>query len=41
MVRGNCSVTVGYRITSKQLETALLEAMAEVEGTPKDPKPHI
>jgi small-conductance mechanosensitive channel len=40
-VRSNCSVTVGFETPSKQVEKALLEAAAKVEGVLKDPKPYV
>jgi len=40
-VRRNCSVTVGYEIPSEQVESALLEAAAKVEGVLKEPKPYV
>ena len=40
-VRRNCSITVGYELTSEQVETALLEAAAKVEGVLKEPKPYV
>jgi small-conductance mechanosensitive channel len=40
-VRRNCSVTVGYEIPSEQVEKALLEAAAKVEGVLKEPKPYV
>jgi small-conductance mechanosensitive channel len=40
-VRRNCSVTVGYELTSKEVEAALLEAAIEVEGILKEPKPYV
>jgi len=40
-VRRNCSVTVGYEIPSEQVEKALLEAAATVEGVLKEPKPYV
>lgn len=41
IVRRNCSVTVGYELTSEQVEKALLEAAAQVEGVLKEPKPYV
>jgi len=40
-VRRNCSVTVGYELPSEQVEKALLEAAAKVEGVLKEPKPYV
>jgi len=40
-VRRNCSITVGYELTSEQVEKALLEAAAEVEGVLKEPKSYV
>jgi small-conductance mechanosensitive channel len=40
-VRRNCSVTVGYDVPSEQVEKALLEAAAKVEGVLKEPKPYV
>ena len=40
-VRRNCSVTVGYEVPSEQVERALLEAAAKVEGLMKEPKPYV
>jgi small-conductance mechanosensitive channel len=40
-VRRNCSVTVGFEIPSEQVEKALLEAAAKVEGVLKEPKPYV
>jgi small-conductance mechanosensitive channel len=41
IVRRNCSVTVGYELTSEQVEKALLEAAVKVEGVLKEPKPYV
>ena len=41
IVRRNCSVTVGYESSSEQVEKALLEAAAMVEGVLKEPKPYV
>lgn len=41
VVRRDCSVTVGYDVTSEQVEKALLEAASKVEGVLKDPKPYV
>jgi small-conductance mechanosensitive channel len=41
VVRRNCSITVGYEIPSEQVERALLEAAAKVEGVLKEPKPYV
>jgi small-conductance mechanosensitive channel len=40
-VRRNCSITVGYDVPSEQVERALLEAAAKVEGVLKEPKPYV
>ena len=40
-VRRNCSITVGYELNSEQVESALLEAAAKVEGVLKEPKPYV
>jgi small-conductance mechanosensitive channel len=40
-VRRNCSVTVGFEIPSEQVEKALLESAAKVEGILKEPKPYV
>jgi len=40
-VRRSCSVSVGYELTSKEVEAALLEAAIEVEGVLKEPKPYV
>lgn len=40
-VRRSCSVAVGYELTSKEVEAALLEAAIEVEGVLKEPKPYV
>ncbi|TRO55071.1 mechanosensitive ion channel [Candidatus Bathyarchaeota archaeon] len=41
VVRRNCSVTAGYEVVSEQVEKALLEAAARVEGVLKEPKPYV
>ncbi|TRO53062.1 mechanosensitive ion channel [Candidatus Bathyarchaeota archaeon] len=41
IVRRNCSVTVGYEVTSERVEKALLEAADKVEGLVKEPKPYV
>jgi small-conductance mechanosensitive channel len=41
IVRRNCSITVGYELPSEQVERALLEAAAKVEGVLKEPKPYV
>lgn len=41
IVRRNCAVTVGYEVVSEQVEKALLEAAANVEGVLKEPKPYV
>lgn len=41
IVRRNCSITVGYELTSEQVESALLEAAIKVEGVLKEPKPYV
>jgi small-conductance mechanosensitive channel len=41
IVRRNCSITVGYELPSEQVESALLEAAAKVEGVLKEPKPYV
>jgi small-conductance mechanosensitive channel len=41
IVRRNCSITVGYELTSEQVERALLEAATKVEGVLKEPKPYV
>ncbi|MBN1245647.1 mechanosensitive ion channel [Candidatus Bathyarchaeota archaeon] len=41
VVRRNCSITVGYELTSEQVEKALLEAATKVEGVLKEPKPYV
>ena len=40
-VRRSCSITAGYELTSRQVETVLLEAATEVEGVLKEPKPYV
>ena len=40
-VRRNCSVTVGFEMPSEQVEKALLEAAAKVEGVLKEPKSYV
>ena len=40
-VRRSCSITAGYELDPKQVETALLEAASQVEGILKDPKPYV
>lgn len=40
-VRRSCSVAVGYELTSKEVEAALLEAAIEVEGVLEEPKPYV
>jgi len=40
-VRRSCSITAGYELTSKQVETVLLEAATRVEGVLKEPKPYV
>jgi small conductance mechanosensitive channel len=40
-VRRGCSITAGYELTSKQVETVLLEAATRVEGVLKEPKPYV
>ncbi|MFC1487977.1 mechanosensitive ion channel family protein, partial [Thermoproteota archaeon] len=41
IVRRNCSVTVGYEISSEKIEKLLLKAAIGVEGVLKEPKPHV
>jgi len=41
IVRRNCSITVGYELTSEKVERALLEAATKVEGVLKEPKPYV
>jgi small-conductance mechanosensitive channel len=41
VVRRNCAVTAGYEVVSEQVENALLEAAASVEGVLKEPKPYV
>jgi len=41
VVRRSCSITVGYELTSEQVENALLEAATKVEGVVKEPKPYV
>jgi len=41
IVRRNCSITVGYELTSEQVERTLLEAATKVEGVLKEPKPYV
>ena len=41
IVRRSCSITVGYELTSEQVENALLEAATKVEGVMKEPKPYV
>jgi small-conductance mechanosensitive channel len=41
MVRRNCAVTVGYEVSSEQVEKVLLEAAGKVEGVLKEPKPYV
>jgi len=41
IVRRNCSITVGYELPSEQVESALLEAAAKVEGVLKEQKPYV
>lgn len=41
VVRRNCSITVGYELSSEQVENALLEAATVVEGILKEPKPYV
>ncbi len=41
MVRRNCTVTVGYEVSSEQVEKALLDAASKVEGVLKEPKPYV
>jgi small-conductance mechanosensitive channel len=40
-VRRSCSITAGYELTFRQVETVLLEAATEVEGVLKEPKPYV
>ena len=40
-VRRSCSITAGYELTSRQVETVLLEAATRVEGVLKEPKPYV
>lgn len=40
-VRRSCSITAGYELDPKQVETALLEAASRVDGFLKDPKPYV
>jgi small-conductance mechanosensitive channel len=40
-VRRSCSITAGYALDPKNVETALLEAASKVEGVLKDPKPYV
>ena len=40
-VRRSCSITAGDELTSRQVETVLLEAATEVEGVLKEPKPYV
>jgi len=41
IVRRNCSITVGYELTSEKVEGALLEAAVKVEGVLKEPEPYV
>jgi small-conductance mechanosensitive channel len=41
VVRRSCSITPGYELDPKDVETALLEAASNVEGVLKDPKPYV
>ncbi len=40
-VRRKCSITAGYELEAKNVETTLLEAAGKVEGVLKDPKPYV
>lgn len=40
-VRRSCAVTVGFEISSEQVEKTLIEAAAKVEGVLKEPKPYV
>jgi len=41
IVRRNCSITVGYQLTSEKVERVLLEAATKVEEVLKEPKPYV
>ena len=41
IVRRNCSITVGYELSSEQVESVLLEAATKVEGVLKEPTPYV
>ena len=41
VVRRGCSITVGYDLSSEEVEGALLEAATGVAGVLKEPKPYV
>ncbi|UCD39859.1 MAG: mechanosensitive ion channel [Candidatus Bathyarchaeota archaeon] len=40
-VRRSCSITAGYELAPKDVETPLLEAADKVDGVLRDPKPYV
>jgi small-conductance mechanosensitive channel len=41
IVRRNCSITVGYQLTSAKVERVLLEAATKAEEVLKEPQPYV
>jgi small-conductance mechanosensitive channel len=41
VVRRSCSITVGYDLSSEEVEGALLEAATGIAGVLKEPKPYV